>query len=274
MEIIKLKSTSAIALLLAFGLVASSNLLADGTTGSTHSLRRAVLEVPRRFDEYGDLIQDDEGARLDAFEKELKKEGDSKGYIIVYGGGQDPPGKARRYAHRAKLYLVEARGIKGARIVPIDGGHRENLTVELWIVPSDDHPLLPTPTLSARRSDDRKTLKYDEYSYGYEFSWNSYEVPSVRLDGFAVALRIQPGARGYVVVYGQNGDDRRNIERDPSATATAIAKNERNYLVRNAGIDPTRVVALNGGYSDQRTVVLWVVPPDGSPPRVRHLRPT
>jgi hypothetical protein len=56
-------------------------------------------------------------------------------------------GEAEARAARAKEYLVKVRGIDARRIVTIDGGHREDLTVELYIVPSGDTPPFSTPTV-------------------------------------------------------------------------------------------------------------------------------
>jgi hypothetical protein len=236
------------------------------------ALAEAKGESARKIDEYGDLIQEDEAARLDAFEAELRRVPGSRAYIIAYGGRHDPLGKARRYAHRAKVYLVEARGITATRIVPIAGGHRENLAVELWVVPAGAQAPTPAPTVKVEQSDYDRAIKYDEYNYGYEGSWNSYELPSVRLDGFAAALRAQAGARGYVVAYALNGDDRTGIERDPPSKARRIASDERTDLIKHGGIAPSRIVALDGGYSNERTVVLWIVPPGVRPPTVRRGR--
>lgn len=235
----------------------------------SHGLRPASNQTARKVDEYGDLIQDDEGARLDAFESELRKESDSRGYIIAYGGRDDPTGKARRYALRAKVYLVEARGIAASRVVPVDGGRREALTIELWIVPAGARAPAPTSNLTAAQRAVNETHKYDEYSYGYGESWNRYEDAAIRLDGFAEALQNEPDALGYIVAYAQNGDDRIGIECDPSGKARRIARLEKTYLVQKRRIDPTRIAAVNGGYRPSRAVELWIIPPGARPPVVR-----
>jgi hypothetical protein len=91
--------------------------------------------VARKFDEYGDIRFNDEKARLDNFAIQLQNEPGSTGYIVVYAARTGPAGQAQARADRAKDYLVNTRGIDAARIVTIDGGCREDLTVELWIAP-------------------------------------------------------------------------------------------------------------------------------------------
>jgi hypothetical protein len=235
----------------------------------SNRLRSARDQAARKVDEYGDLIQDDEGARLDAFESELRKEAGSRGYIIAYGGRDDPPGKARRYALRARVYLVEARGVVASRVESVDGGRRELLTVELWIAPAAAPAPAPTPTITGVNRPGDESRKYDEYSYGYGESWNRYEDSSIRLDGFAAVLENEPGARGYIIGYAQNGDDRTGIECDPSGNAIRIARTEKQYLIEKAHIGRTRIAAVNGGYSPIRMVELWIIPPGARPPRVR-----
>ena len=103
--------------------------------------------VPRKIDEYGNIRFNDEKARLDNFAIELQNDPTSTGYIIAYGGRTGRAGEAQRRADRAKNYLVNTRGISADRIVTVDGGFREELTVELWIVPSGATPPPASPTV-------------------------------------------------------------------------------------------------------------------------------
>lgn len=266
-----MKTLRSVAVCLCMVSIISAHLVGSYAVNS-HAWKQASNQSAHKFDEYGDLIQDDEGARLDAFENELKRKPDSRAYIIAYGGQGDPLGKARRYALRARAYLVEARGIAGSRVVPVDGGRRENLTVELWLVPVGARPPTPTPTVTMEQREANEARKYDEYSYGYGESWNRYEDASIRLDGFAAALQREPGSRGYIVAYAQNGDDRIGIECDPAGLAQRIASLEKRYLVQKQHIDPTQVAAVNGGYSPTRTVELWIIPHSAPAPTVRPMR--
>jgi hypothetical protein len=43
--------------------------------------------------------------------------------------------------------MVNTRGVDPGRIVTVDGGYREDMTVELWIVPSGATPPTASPTL-------------------------------------------------------------------------------------------------------------------------------
>ncbi len=95
---------------------------------------------PKRSDEFGDIQRDDEKARLDNFAIALQNEPGSQGYIISYAGRRSRPGFAPRHNSFARDYLVNTRGIDASRIITLDGGYRENVALELWIVPPGAMP--------------------------------------------------------------------------------------------------------------------------------------
>lgn len=100
-----------------------------------------------RLDEYGNIRFEDEQARLDNFAIALLNEPGTHGYITGYGGRRGRAGEALRRVERAKNYLVKERDIDPRRIIVIDGGHREELTVELNIIPLGAFGPYPTPTV-------------------------------------------------------------------------------------------------------------------------------
>ncbi|MGH9913815.1 MAG: hypothetical protein ACRD63_00845, partial [Pyrinomonadaceae bacterium] len=73
----------------------------------------------------------------------------AQGYIIAYGGRVGRAGEASARAERAKTYLVGTRGVDAGRITTVDGGYRDALTVELWIVPTGAQAPEATPTVQA-----------------------------------------------------------------------------------------------------------------------------
>ncbi|HEV3470472.1 MAG TPA: hypothetical protein VG148_14210 [Pyrinomonadaceae bacterium] len=99
------------------------------------------------LDEYGDISFEDEKARLDNFAIELQNDPTAQGYVIAYGGRRARPGEARRRADRAKEYLAAVRGIDASRVVVVDGGFREDLTVVLWALPQGATPPQASPTV-------------------------------------------------------------------------------------------------------------------------------
>ncbi|HVG32198.1 MAG TPA: hypothetical protein VM911_03930 [Pyrinomonadaceae bacterium] len=119
-----------------------------GTCPKTASFTRKIIVSghPRKFDEYGDIDFEDEKARLDNFAFQLHEESTAVGYILVYAGRRARVNEAEKRLDRAKNHLVNERGIQASRIVTIDGGYREELTVELWALPANFPPIEPDAT--------------------------------------------------------------------------------------------------------------------------------
>jgi hypothetical protein len=119
-------------------------------------------QLPRKFDEFGDINCEDELARLDAFAVELQNQPNLVGYIIIYGGRSGKRNEAKARAARMSYYLVHSRGLKRHRIITLDGGFRETLMGELFLSQSAQPPKA-TPTLAV--SDVK--LKGRARVYGY-----------------------------------------------------------------------------------------------------------
>jgi hypothetical protein len=102
---------------------------------------------PRRIDEYGKLRWRDEKARLDNAAIEFQADPTASCYLICYDGRVAREGEARRRCLRAANYLVKRRGIEARRVLTVDGGFREDLTVEIWPVPAGASPPMSSPTV-------------------------------------------------------------------------------------------------------------------------------
>ncbi|HEV2914195.1 MAG TPA: hypothetical protein VGX92_13015 [Pyrinomonadaceae bacterium] len=111
----------------------------------------ASTAAVRRLDVYGDLLFEAEKTRLAGFARQLRREPDAQGYIIVYGGQCSSETQARERAERAKEWLINRHEIDASRIVIIDGGYREKWTTEIFIGPID--AALPELTASVRPLD-------------------------------------------------------------------------------------------------------------------------
>ncbi|MEK6281605.1 MAG: hypothetical protein AABN95_14720 [Acidobacteriota bacterium] len=110
---------------------------------------RSAVNYPV-FDEYGNIAFNDEKARLDNFAAQLQHFTESVGYIIVYPGLHASWAKARTRARRAKNYILRVRRIEPSRVVTIDGGRRQQFTVELYIVPKEKPAPSPEPGIGRR----------------------------------------------------------------------------------------------------------------------------
>ena len=109
---------------------------------NTASVSSDVDEKPKakKFDEYGDVNEEDEMARLDNFAIQLMNSPGEQGYVIAYAAKTGKTGESKTAVERARTYLVKTRGLDSSRIVTVDGGKKEKSTRELWIVPAGAAP--------------------------------------------------------------------------------------------------------------------------------------
>jgi PKD-like domain len=125
--------------------------LPEGCAGKAACATALICDpLDRKIDEYGNIAWSDEKARLDNFAIEMQNEPTARGYLICYGGKVGRAGEAQRRCRRAKNYVSGRRGIEASRIVAADGGYRENLTVELWVLPPGAAPPSASPTVDPR----------------------------------------------------------------------------------------------------------------------------
>lgn len=102
----------------------------------------------------------------------------------------------------------------------------------------------PTPRLEPRRIDEFPSISFDD--------------DKARLDNFAVELQSDPTARGFIIAYAGR--------RSGAGTADRLANRSRDYLVATRGIDPARIVTINGGFRERDYIELYVVPQGAEPP--------
>jgi hypothetical protein len=132
-------------------------------------------------------------------------------------------------------------------------------------------------TYVATEADDKK-LRCGEYKYAApipagaknkfeQVPYDSYgkipfEDAEARLDSFVIQLQSMNEEsahyRGFILVYAGR-----------SAVATeagTIAECSKNYLISVRKADPNDVIAADGGYRDEFTVELYIIPNDAYPP--------
>ncbi len=109
----------------------------------------------------GILGECDLGARLDNLAIAVQTSPQSKGYVIVYSGKYALPGRVAAYRSRIGDYLINARGLEPERLVVVDGGYRQDLTTELWVVPEGQPAPEPTATIDVNR-ELGEAYKFDE----------------------------------------------------------------------------------------------------------------
>ena len=94
-----------------------------------------------------------------------------------------------------------------------------------------------------------------------EFPTVANDDDKARLDNLAIQLQNDPNAQGYIILY--PGTDRRSQARTP-AKLTEIAL---NYLVKDRGVDPSRLTIVSTAITRPVTTYqIWLVPPGAKTP--------
>jgi hypothetical protein len=104
--------------------------------------------------------------------------------------------------------------------------------------------LLNEPPMQPRKIDE-----YGDAAVGDE---------KARLDNYAAELLNDPTAQGYLLCYGGR--------RGGANEARRRCVRAKDYLVSGHGMDPARIVTVDGGRREEPAVELWVVPSGATPP--------
>lgn len=223
---------------------------------------------PKKFDDFGYMNHENYSARLDNIAGALQNEPTAQGYFIFHNGGKSLPGAALRYVKRLQNYMVNLRGIEPSRMILLEGGPREEIVVEFWISPPGGAAPVPSPRVSLEPSRTKSYL-YDSYSYDCDrlfrprikapayiddcgYAGMRYEDQSARLDGFARAVSQTPGATARLVVS--------SLARDARGKVREFIQKEKEYLVRNGGLNSSNIAVVYRRAPKYRSVKLWVAP--------------
>jgi hypothetical protein len=132
------------------GLAATVEVVGQGANCSntaSYGVRISAFCPERKFDEYGDLSFDEEKVRLENFIDRLQQDKDTLGLIVFHAQVNGRGDEAEARAERARNYIVNLRGID--RVATKDGGGREALTVELWVMPTKAPSFTGAPTANS-----------------------------------------------------------------------------------------------------------------------------
>ena len=180
-------------------------------------------------------------------------------------------------AKEIKLADVLVPEKKYEQIYAVDTPHVDYVNLEEGIrYASLDGSVLEV-TYSATESDDKK-LRCGEYKYAgqvpagaknkfEQIPYDSYgkipfEDAEARLDNFMIQLQTlnegKPHYRGFIIVYAGRSAY--------AAEAGTIAECSKKYLISARNATPDMVIAADGGYRDEFTVELYIMPNDAYPP--------
>ena len=116
--------------------------LVGGQWGSCSRTASYAVQVKpfcpdRKFDAFtGNASLEEEKARLGNFASRLRNDPDTMGIITIRSGGKMSVGEAEARLERARNYLVNELGIEADRVLTREGDSLEELTIELWVMPT------------------------------------------------------------------------------------------------------------------------------------------
>jgi hypothetical protein len=128
--------------------------------------------VAIKFDEFF-YQKADLGSRANRFAQYIKKDLQSKFYIVYYNPRKSKYGlDGEKWADYAQEVLANGHDISQNRIILIDGGIRENQSLEFWIVPKGANPPKPIPHF-----DEKEAITCPEIRVaGEPFQFNKNEI--------------------------------------------------------------------------------------------------
>lgn len=92
-----------------------------------------------------------------------------------------------------------------------------------------------------------------------EFPLLAFDDEKARLDNLAIELQNTPTAQGYIIVYAGRTSRPGQAQR--------LGDRTRGYLIHQRGIDPSRIMIVNGGVRDRDFFEVWIVPQGAQPPQ-------
>ena len=175
----------------------------------------------------------------------------------------------------AKGYLIETRGIDESRIVTINGGDREELRIESWLVPEGVVTPIPRPSIQIQRDPD--TPRKFNYSYlGFRRQNNRYvlergticDLELMDFHEYGRLLRANPNLRAHIIIYAgiTYPEQAFGIEGGRVSFRT-VMRLLRNILVRDYGMNGNRITISYGGGREFNEMEAWIVPQGASLPR-------
>ena len=228
----------------------------------------------RLVDEFGKITTEDLMARLDGLYGHLRGNEGSIALLRAYPHDEKYLGFPSRSLAKMKTYLTNHK-LDEKRVVVQECDGYSDMKIGLYLVPAS----IAVPQCTKTLKVPKVTTLFDSYFYwdGQEELYNHLPIKGAdvreaiaSVQTFASLLQKSPTSRAYVIAYNGTigwGTDSsiRSVKRPGVATKTALTA--KSFLVKN-GIDPNRVVAINGGYRDSnRNVELWIVPEGGTRPK-------
>lgn len=237
----------------------------ESATTTRHDARQEPTQSgARKIDEFGSILISDLLARADYFAIEIQNNPTATAYVVAYGVPNKAPGWPERRGYWTKGYLTNGKGISEERVKVVNGGYRDSIMMQFWLVEPGAQLPIPPFDLAAALAREKTPLLFDGFDpspadTGIEDGYEGYLDDKGRYEPFVLALQSDPGARGCIITYATRSD-RRGTDR---RMATRI---KRTILTKHA-IGAERIVTIGGGLRKHKMAELWIIPPGSELPK-------
>lgn len=119
----------------------------DRSCSVTSSCTLSVLKKTMKVAEYGKVTPAEEKQFLDKLAAELQADPSAQAYLISYEAPKGAKMEAFKAANKGMDYLVKQKQVDSSRLLPLDGGYRQQVAIELWVIPSGADMPVATPTV-------------------------------------------------------------------------------------------------------------------------------
>lgn len=214
------------------------------------------------FDEFSKINAESLEARLDYFLVHLQNAPNSKGKVVIYRGSETPRGFPIRYEVRIKTYLTKSRGFNPKLIEIIYcGTNQPGDKILLFSIPPNYQP--PTHGCVVQDKEDLsgKLQLFDSFWYQLPNEGSDCCVTEnygelekrASLDALAEILKENKEAKARLVFYSYKCVAKVTCRYHPTDSpnlASKVLQREKNYLIKQHKINPSRVTTVNGGYKE------------------------
>lgn len=201
---------------------------------------------------------------LGLLEEALQTEPGGRAHIIGYSGPVDPQGKLSRYLGYMKANFSDSLGDDSNPVSVVNGGYRQEFTIELWIVPRGAKAPELTPSITTTVIDYRGPVLFDVYGVenlageDQADNLNFSSACTLGLPNWASFFRIlhdEPTLKGRMIVYVG--------EEDHASYANKIKKFVKSELREMFPEEAKQIGIAYGGRREWSQVEVWLTPKDG-----------
>ena len=219
------------------------------------------------FNKLGDTNCEMIDLYLNEYAQGIRKQPESHAPIIAYIGRNDWLGKIPRYVSYIKSYLSDLVEKDSRSVTVVNGGYRDNLSIELWIVPNRVSAPSPTESTPEVKPNEQVPYKFDETeAVIMEYNKKSYlsfgllcTLPYPEWGEFFRILGNDQNLKGHIIIYvGQN---------ETRQYANRIRRFLITDLIKDYSEEVKQLTTSYGGKREWSQIEIWLVPKDKPNPK-------